>query len=141
MKRLIIVLLLLPCMALGQDVATTTEEYLYLTKGLKRHLEEGADPKNGYTLMDGQPSKNGAYEFTIRPFIKNETNQVVAVSVVAKGAWGSVYYLCIPRNNGDLFLQYQKDLQQFDGNMSKAYALLTSYMMAESLGIINQIKK
>lgn len=139
--KLILAFLFLPIYLFSQEIKTTNEEYLYLTKGLKRHLEEGTDSKVGYTLKNQQPSKFGNYEFTLRPFIKDDTQKLVAISVVAKGAWGTVYYLCIPIDNPELFVQYQKEIDKWDAPMTKAYAQLTSYLMAQSMAFLESLDK
>lgn len=127
------------------DIVTTIDEYNYLTKGLKRTLEEGADAKSGYTLIESQPfqHRSGKYEFTFRPFVKNETGKVVAISVVAKStAWGlTLYYLCIPRGDADLVNQYWTSIATWDANLTKAYAEVTSVLLAEARGQLGDKKK
>lgn len=121
-------------------VTTTLDEYNYLTKGLKRTMEEGADAKSGYVLRDVPPVKIGEnYEFTFRPFIKNETGKMVAMSVVVKSkGWGNsmnVWYLCVPRgNNVELLKMYWDSYKGWDSALLKVYADLTSWLLAESSG-------
>lgn len=138
MKPIVISMFLLLSMAVkGQDVVTTTEEYNYLTKGLKRTLEEGADAKVGYTLEENEPvtHPNGNYTFTFRPFKKNDSGKIVAISVFAQSKlWNHTYYLCIPRGNPQLTQLYWAELEKWDLGIIKAYTQYVSLMMAEALG-------
>lgn len=149
MKLLPVVLVLLCYNTFAQKaieseagVVTTTDEYNYLAKGLRRVLEEGADAKAGYTLQESVTLQHDSkqYTFTFRPFIKIGTNEVVAVSLIMTSkVWGNnTYYFCIPRNNTELASQYVTELRKLDGNIRIALAEISTQIVAEAFGQIPQ---
>jgi hypothetical protein len=110
---------------------TTQDEYNYLTKGLKRTLEEGGDAKGGYTLSEPSAYVSGPYEISFAGFVKQSTNAVSAISCVVKSSVsGNTYYLCLPLGNETLLNSYFADIAKWDSALQEGYAAaFTMYML------------
>lgn len=112
--KMIIALLFLATQA-GAQIATTQDEYNYLTKGYKVQLESGLDMKKGYVFGDSFIGNNGGKTFTLTPLIREERKEVCAVLLQykIKSVWGeTLNYLCIPINNPALEEQFNKDVER-----------------------------
>jgi hypothetical protein len=109
---------------------TTGEEYNYITKGYQTQVTEGLDMKKGYHFKDMGAIKNGNYNFTFKLLIRESTNEMAGVLVIAQSlVWKKVYYLCIPHGNQDLANRYWSQLNLWDRSMSVAYDQVTSLML------------
>jgi hypothetical protein len=85
---------------------TTLEEYTFITHGLIKHFNEGADMKAGYTL---NPLLNEAKiewgnnkewrTATLYYFTKTSTRKNVAIVVEQKDSYGNRDYKCIPTSD------------------------------------------
>ena len=144
MKGLIFLLLFVTAIAYGQKAiidesqeptvpVTTQEEYNYATKGYKLDIETGRDIKKGYTVTDipNPYYSHQNYSFNFKYLIRESTNEIAAILVIAKSnIWGNVYHICIPNYTSSIYYQqYLNSIIAWDKTMLseyyRAYGLLT----------------
>lgn len=112
MKKLLLLLLLIPVFSIAQDkVSTTDEEYKYLTEGYRIQQETGSDFKLGYELLKIEENKANGYSIKYSLLQETSTKTTKAISIVLtkdKDKKDKVIYLCLPFNNEELFVKYCK---------------------------------
>lgn len=128
MKTIILLLLISTCAS--AQVVTTQEEYNYLTKGYPAQLKVGGDMKKGYRFGESIKLETKYHTFDYKPLIKEETNEVVAISLVVKGdrkAFNYEYFMCIPINNEELNELFVKEInKKWDYTVCRDYAEVAS---------------
>lgn len=113
---------------------TTEKEYNYLTKGLKIQEDSGLDIIDGYELEELQNLKVSNYRFDFKYLKEINTQQRKALSVIIESkVTNTKYYVCIPVRNADLTNSYASYVNQFDVNMSKAFAIALGIVTTDAL--------
>ncbi len=130
MKKIYLLLLFVSFSSFSQ-IATTQEEYNYLTKGYKIQVSSGLDMKSGYDFQDLLFQKVDSYEFDFKYLVKTKDKTKVAIFIIAKSnVSGATYYYCIPRNNPDLMSSYYSSISAIDERMTTALAVATSIALS-----------
>lgn len=120
--------------SINANCQTTNEEYNYLTKGLKASIENGLDIKNGYKLEKANNYSMGNYNFSFYNFIRNNTDQLAAIGLIANSSVsGYTYYFAIPIENPRLFSQYFNAVNVLDETMTTALTMALSNFLINSV--------
>lgn len=116
------------------QMATTTEIYNYVTKGLEIQLKSGLDMKRGYYLWDkisraiGSPGSRTTFEY--KALIFESTQKVCAWVVVFKQNGVIVKYFCIPTQSSRKEVWEKCFIDLRDSNLeSDSYLAFTWSMM------------
>jgi len=116
MKKLLLILLILPTFAICQEISTTEEEYKYLTEGIREQFSKGLDiKKEGYTLdkFFEVKSKNSDNIYNFYKFI-NSNGNIKAISIMLRSPdakpTSGVYY-CYPINNEKLLKKHWREVE------------------------------
>lgn len=132
----------------GQEKAseliyTTTEEYNYLTKGLKIQVDSGLDMKKGYVLDYFYGGNDSNYNFQFAYLIKTDDNVIKGISVkIYSQVSKNDYYLCIPINDDSLFIEYKNQINKFTEPLAKSYLFMVSKCFSlVSESYINSLNK
>lgn len=116
-------------------ISTTTEEYNYLTKGLKIQIESGLDMKKGYELDIFWGGNHSNYNYQFAYLIETAKNQVKGISVkIYSSVSKNEYYLCIPINDESLFNEYNQRILSFAEPLAKSYA----YMLSKCFSLVSE---
>jgi len=109
---------------------TTQEEYNYITKGWKNHLDDGSDVKSGYEMTrlksvnmtsgDGHRRKATLSAFKKT---KNGFNHTVAYMITYQKNDEATEYICLPHFTSDESLQYSFAQALHDGKSDNSYRL------------------
>ncbi len=123
--------------------STTTQEYLYMTKGLKTQLESGLDVKNGYELKGIRDVEQGNYIFLFQALIRKEgKDKAAGIVVIAKNKLTSeLYFKAIPivnedENEKEVFKAYTKLLSEnlnWNSEINKEYSIAASMVLGHSV--------
>jgi hypothetical protein len=93
---------------------TTTEEFNYLTKGLKIQLENGLDLKKGYKIEEIDKARVASRSVILSKLSRISDNSIAAYLLrYQKDEYSAVEYICIPHPNSsqvikDLFFESLK---------------------------------
>lgn len=148
MRKIYIVLLLLLSVK-NYAQSTTQSEYLYMTKGLKLHLESGLDVKQGYEIKGFYQINQGDFTFNYLALIRKnkEQNRAGIVVIVKNNISSEVYFKSIPvvyENKKEVINVYAKlfssDLTWSD-NINKDYAIATSMALSHAVKYVDFNKK
>lgn len=138
MKKILMLLLLIPAFTMSQENSTTEDEYTYLTEGIKEQFSKGLNvEKTGYSLdkFFEKTSTSGKVNFVFSKFIDKNGN-IKAISIIMKsenaGPKDGIYY-CYPINNEKLL---KKHLQKISGNRAS-----DEFIIINSEAMISLLKK
>jgi hypothetical protein len=118
------------------------KKFNYITKGYATQVADGLDMKKGYHFHDVFDVRRGNYEFTAKELIRESSDQLAGVLVIAKSlTWNKTYYLCIPHDNNALVEKYWNDIGQWDREMSIMYSQVFSESFGATLAVIHEDNK
>lgn len=135
MKRIVLLLIMVPLFSLAQTperVSTSMEEYTYLTKGLKSHIEEGQDVKRGYVLKKSGPVEFDGISIIFGSLKDEQTSKVKAIFFVVKEGKKSVY-LCLPINNDELNGSFVESVLKLDKKPQNFLNSLIATLLAKNV--------
>ena len=131
MKGLLLVALATFSILSSLQAQTTQEEYNYVTKGWKNHLEDGSDVKQGYSMKyvkevkvtsaDGQRRKATLWEFIKRKEIGVDIT--VAFMIIYQKNEDASDYICVPHPKSDATIQAAYAQMLYDGKVDSSYKL------------------
>ena len=115
---------------LEMTAMTSEEEYNYMTKGYAIKLSSGLDMKKGYSISKLQKIEKGSYSFDFKKLIREKDKSLAGIIVVGhSNVSNRDYYLGIPIANEELKKRFEKQLTNWDGSMTDAYAKAASEMI------------
>ena len=137
MKKIFLLLLLVPAINFAQEKITTSEEeYKYLTEGLKIQQETGTDLKAGYELENIKEVTTNGYTVSYSLFNHLESKKTKAISIVLrkeKDKKDKIVYLCLPLNNSELLKKYVTATENLGITMKSYYDLSIAAMFSSSI--------
>lgn len=142
MKKIFFTCLALLTIYFSSNAQTTQEEYNYVTKGWKKHLDEGSDVKHGYEMImideinsatkDGSKRSVSMYSFVK----KSPVRKIAAYMVTYKKDNDPVEYICVPHPESapEINKQYYTTLYNGDPMINTGYRLSNiTYLLSRNL--------